>query len=99
MSAPPLVSGTNILAVELHQYDLSSSDASFDFALVGNPPDPAPRMTLVRFGPQMAVNWSGSGFWLEQATQVTGPWTPMTDTAPATVNISAAQQFFRLRKP
>ena len=30
-----LVSGTNILAVEIHQSDLTSSDISFDFELVG----------------------------------------------------------------
>ena len=99
LSAAPLVSGTNILAVELHQFDLGSSDASFDFALVGNPAPPAPRMNITRFGTQIAVNWSGSGYWLEEASHVIGPWTPVPDTAPATMNISAAQQFFRLRKP
>jgi hypothetical protein len=30
-----LVSGTNILAVEIHQSDLTSSDISFDFELIG----------------------------------------------------------------
>ena len=40
-----------------------------------------------------------AGFWLEQASQVTGPWTPVTDSAPATIDTSTAQQFFRLRKP
>lgn len=31
-----LVTGTNIVAVEIHQQSLSSSDLSFDFALTGN---------------------------------------------------------------
>lgn len=34
--ANTLVAGTNILAVEVHQRDASSSDLSFDFKLVGN---------------------------------------------------------------
>ncbi|MDH3247168.1 MAG: metallophosphoesterase, partial [Saprospiraceae bacterium] len=33
-----LVDGTNVLAVEVHQRSASSSDISFDFKLVGNPP-------------------------------------------------------------
>jgi hypothetical protein len=40
-----------------------------------------------------------SGLWLESPSQITGPWTPLTATTSATINISGAQQFFRLRKP
>ncbi|MBI5386525.1 MAG: immunoglobulin domain-containing protein [Verrucomicrobia bacterium] len=35
LSAASLVAGTNLLAVEIHQHDTGSSDASFDFALTG----------------------------------------------------------------
>ena len=35
LSPSALVSGTNIVAVEIHQSDLDSSDISFDFELVG----------------------------------------------------------------
>jgi len=36
LSSSLLVTGTNIIAVEIHQQSLSSSDLSFDFAFTGN---------------------------------------------------------------
>ena len=38
ISVSTLVTGTNIVAVEIHQQAASSSDLSFDFSLRGNPP-------------------------------------------------------------
>ncbi len=37
-SAPLLVAGTNVIAVEVHQYNASSSDVSFDLYLTGTQP-------------------------------------------------------------
>ncbi len=97
-SAGLLVSGTNLLAVEIHQYDPPSSDLSFDFSLTGNPAV-APRISVTRFGNQLALNWVGSGYLLEQADEVTGPWTPVADTSvPATIDLNDARKFYRLRK-
>jgi hypothetical protein len=95
LSASALVAGTNVVAVEIHQYDLGSSDISFDFALSGL----TAQLFATRFGDQLALHWSVTGYALEQADQVTGPWTFVTSQSPATVNLTASQRFFRLRKP
>jgi hypothetical protein len=94
-----LVNGTNVVAVEIHQFNLSSSDISFDFSLTGNP-SPAPaRLATARFGSELVLYWNASGYLLEQADEVTGPWTFLTADSPGTINPSAGQKFFRLRKP
>jgi hypothetical protein len=90
--------GTNVLAVEVHQQATDSSDLSFNFGLVGNPGS-SPRLGVVRFDNQLALYWESSGYTLEEADAVTGPWTRVTDISPATVNVTGAQRFFRLRKP
>ena len=101
LSTSLLVPGTNILAVEVHQYDLPSSDLSFDFSLTGNPLTAAttPRINTTQFGNQWMLDWTASGYLLEQADNVTGPWTPVSDmSVPATVDLNTARKFYRLRK-
>jgi len=95
----PLVAGTNVIAVEIHQFDLSSSDLSFDFSLTGNPQQPPPSIFITKFGAQLALHWLTSGYALEQADEVTGPWTFLTAESPATISFAEPQKFFRLRKP
>lgn len=62
-----LVTGSNTIAVEIHQQDTLSSDISFDFELIANPAD------LSNFGPDGSWNylddgsnqgttWYGTGF-------------------------------------
>ena len=98
LSASLLVPGTNLVTVEMHQFDLTSSDISFDFSLTGNPATTA-RIFTTKFGNQWALDWTASGFLLEQADDVTGPWTPLLDQAnPSTVEFSTARKFYRLRK-
>jgi hypothetical protein len=93
-----LVSGTNVVAVEIHQFDLGSSDLSFDFSLTGIGAS-ASSLSTLRFGGQLAILWSAPGFILEQADTVTGPWTFVSNEAPVTVDLSASQRFYRLRGP
>ena len=96
--AQVLTNGLNILAVEIHQESLGSSDLSFDLQLTGNP-STTPRIFTTQFGNQWALDWAASGFLLEQADDVTGPWTPLVDQAhPSTVEFSTARKFYRLRK-
>jgi hypothetical protein len=88
--------GTNVVAVEVHQYNATSSDLSFDFSLTGNP---LPRLTPQIFGNSLLINWSAQGYLLEQADNVTGPWTPVPSfDVPVTLNPNAARKFYRLRK-
>jgi hypothetical protein len=96
LSASLLLPGTNVVAVEIHQYDLGSSDLSFDFSLTGNS---APRVFAQPFGDDLLINWNAAGYLLEQADEVTGPWSAVPSfDVPATINPNAARKFFRLRK-
>ncbi|MBI5386524.1 MAG: hypothetical protein HZA90_17785 [Verrucomicrobia bacterium] len=45
--ATSLVAGTNVLAVEIHQHDSGSSDASFNFALTGLPTPTLPPVPVI----------------------------------------------------
>lgn len=98
LSSGLLSTGTNVVAVEIHQFDLGSSDLSFDFSLTGNPASPPPRLAFQRFGDELVLYWNAAGYGLEQADNVTGPWTFVTAESPATADTTAAQRFFRLRK-
>jgi hypothetical protein len=53
--------------------------------------------TGVSQGTNLVLNWSGT-YALESASQVTGPWTPITTNAgPLTINMTLApQMFYRL---
>jgi hypothetical protein len=93
-----LVDGTNVVAVEIHQYDLTSSDISFDFSLTGNPAS-TPRIAPLRFGSQLVLSWGATGYYLQQSDNVTGPWTFVTTESPATLDATTPQKFFRLQKP
>jgi hypothetical protein len=94
-----LVAGTNVIAVEIHQFDAGSSDASFDLSLTGNPAGPASnRLDVVRFGNELSLSWGGGGFVLESAPTVLGPWTFVSTEGSVTVE-TTGQRFFRLRRP
>ncbi|HTD65655.1 MAG TPA: hypothetical protein VK846_03880, partial [Candidatus Limnocylindria bacterium] len=96
LSAALLVPGTNVIAVEIHQFDLGSSDISFNFSLTGNS---APPIIVQPFGNDLLINWNAVGYLLEQADDVTGPWTLVPSLeVPATINPNAARKFYRLRK-
>jgi hypothetical protein len=96
ISAGLLVPGTNWVAVEVHQFNATSSDISFDFSLTGNS---APRVLMQPFGGDLLLNWSATDYALEHASDVTGPWTPVPSfDVPVTVSPSEARKFFRLKK-
>lgn len=94
LGAGPLQGGTNILAVEIHQQSLTSSDLSFDFELLGNP---APRLEFIRFGDRLLLYWSDPTFGLEQADSLPGTWTQVGLASPAPVSPSGTT-FYRLRR-
>ena len=67
------------------------------------PPAAAPELDIARSATGAAISWTGTGFVLQQAASVTGPWQNSTlpvDTTGGinTVNAEStgAQQFFRL---
>ena len=97
LSASPLITGMNVVAVEIHQFNSTSSDASFDFSLTGNP-HPQAQVFATLFGNQLALHWNATAYALEEADQVTGPWAFAANESPATVSITEPQRFFRLRR-
>lgn len=94
--------GTNVLALELHQTQ-GTSDAGFDLELIGSvsPPAPPPALTIERLlSPMLAVrlHWPGSGFILQHAAQVNGPYTNLpTAISPHSVAPADRSQFYRLK--
>jgi hypothetical protein len=89
-----LVAGTNMLAVEIHQQALSSSDCTFDFELLGNP---APRLEFLPFGDELLLYWNDVTFTLEKASSLPGTWTPVSGTSPIAVSPDSTT-FYRLRR-
>ena len=107
-----LTSGTNILAIEVHQNALTSSDLAMNFELTGNVAIPAlPALSLNSQPSALTLTWpaDASYFTVHSATNLTPPiiWTPLTNapvllgnewrvTLPAATN---GQRFFRLQTP
>jgi hypothetical protein len=101
LSVSGLVPGLNLLAVEIHQSDLNSSDISFDFELIGQPPASVVRLEIGRFlsefGDEAALYWRDSTYRLQQSSAVnSNSWSILPGTSPLPVNPSEAQQFYRL---
>ncbi len=80
-----LLSGTNVIAVEVHQSGTNSSDLSFDLELIAFPPGALPRLTMTRAGGQAALHWPAwaAGFALAYATNLAPPvaWRMATGAA------------------
>lgn len=93
-----LVPGTNIIAVEIHQSSVTSSDLSFDLRLEGVRP-PAPLLLRqVRIGRQLVLFWSEPDAVLEKAAALDGPWGAESTGNPQAFDLSGPQWFFRLKR-
>jgi len=93
-----LLTGTNVLAAEVHQSSAGSSDLVFDLQLTANLLPPPVELHQVRLGEELVLYWSDSSYGLERAPQLSGPWTPLPALNPQSVSLHGDQQFFRLRK-
>jgi hypothetical protein len=110
--APDLLSpGTNVLAVEIHQGALDSSDISFDLGLVATIAQPEPQLALIVADGQLRVVWPALAglFHLEETTSLAAPvvWSPASDPISnqsywnqvrTTNALPPGQRFFRLRR-
>ena len=103
-----LLTGDNVLAVEVHQFSPSSalnSDMAFGLQLTAAvqpllPAEPLPVLVLARQGTNLTLSWQGHGYALEFATNLSGAWFPMPNTAnPFNATAGDAARFFRLRRP
>lgn len=96
-SAACLQTGTNVVAVEIHQESVSSSDVSFDLTLEALP---RPVLQMHRFGDDHVIAWDGAGFVLEQTEELglSAVWSAVSEASPTSVQFDVSQRFFRLRK-
>ena len=89
-----LVAGQNILAIQLHQTSLTSSDIVLDCELLG----PPLRLELGKTGNQPVLYWFDAASTLEESTDLT-TWTPLpAGPSPYPFNTNIPKEFFRLKK-
>ena len=99
-----LVHGTNVLAVELHQNGLTSSDATFGFNMLAvvpawNPaPTRPPTLLAELVGGQVRISWSPNAGTLMQSTNVTVGWTPVTGAVNPYTTTPSGHLFYKLAK-
>jgi hypothetical protein len=102
-----LVSGDNVVAVEVHNATARGSDVTFGSALsYSHPYTPIPALRVLRSGNVVTIYWNGGGFTLQEADEL-GPATGWID-APGPVTSSPyffdaaapipPSRFYRLRQ-
>ncbi len=103
-----LNSGTNFLAVEVHQNSPTSTDVVFGCEMLGRltrtyspPADPVPHLRIQRQDEALRLEWNGGGYALQTAAQLAGPWTevqPDMSNPYLTAATNGATCFWRLIK-
>jgi Big-like domain-containing protein len=102
VSATRLVAGMNVLAVEIHQANATSTDLSFDLEL--SAALAPPRLNIARSGNSVLLSWPAYaiGFRLESTPDLRASWGPVS-TLPGQTSFlataTAESTFFRLAKP
>jgi len=100
--AANLLAGDNVLAAEVHNYNVGSPDITFGLAANYTVPYvPQPTLDLTSSEDSVTLSWSQGGFTLQQAESPAGPWGNVPGpvvSSPFTTNISNATLFFRLRR-
>ena len=106
-----LQAGTNVLAVEMHQGAVDSSDLSFNLELTARVAQPEPRLETALAGSILTVRWPvlAGAYRLEQCQDLRPPvaWRPFTNVVDldgtwsraVITNAPIGQRFFRLVTP
>ncbi len=104
-SPASLRQGDNVIAVELHQQNLGSSDLTMGLMLRAytlNQLCAAGSLSIVQAGPNVTVTWSG-GAVLQQSTDISSPanWSnvPGAPTSPYTTAANGSARFYRVVCP
>ena len=95
--ASMLINGTNVCAVEIHQDDANSSDISFMLKLIGNKTIPL-KVQLRKFRKNGVLDWDASNTILETTDDFAHPWRSIIVEPPVSIDFSAPQGYYRLRK-
>jgi hypothetical protein len=97
-----LVAGTNVLAVEVHQINSTSSDvvfgATIEALVLASEALPLPRLNATRTNAQLRLEWDLPAS-LEMADSPTGPWSSTThQMGVAVLPMTNTKAFFRLTR-
>ncbi len=96
-----LVTGDNVLAVEVHQASSDDGNIVFGAELTGGAEFPVPevaRLEIDRAEPDaVALRWTGAGLVLQSAPAVQGPWSDLATNSPQVTPATNAGAFYRLR--
>jgi hypothetical protein len=95
-----LMAGDNVLAVEVHQNSLTSSDITFGTELTVLQATPPSSLTISQSGGMVTLTWSGpGGSILQEAPTVTGTWsTSANQSQNQTFAAGGTMRFFRVRE-
>jgi len=100
-----LVTGTNVLAVEVHQQGSTSPDIIFGAELKAITPsvlltDHLPRLGILFTNGEVRLDWTVTGYVLEKSGAATGVWETVDGVVDNTFTTGAtnAARFFRLRQ-
>ena len=90
--------GANIIAVEVHQQTLTSSDVGFDLMIFSAAPGcPRPRIVYGPADGQATISWTGAGQ-LYSSPVATGPYSTLaSSTSPFTFSTTGTMRFFVVR--
>ena len=95
-----LVKGDNVMAVEVHNYQMNSHAVTFGSALTYSLSfSVAPTLTLTNYNGAPGLAWTRGGFTLQQAPSPAGPWTPAQGpivSSPYWFTNQTGTRFFRL---
>jgi hypothetical protein len=96
-----LVSGTNVLAVEVHQSSLTSADLTFgtEFGLLLTSPRPRLRIALSANGTEIVLTWNGSAVLERSGILRPAEWSEVEGAVSGHTVPLSGSKFFRLRDP
>ena len=100
--ADNLVTGDNVIAVEVHNYNLRSADITFGLTVIDAQRVLIPALLdSTRPGGQTTLSWTRGGFTLQQADSPVGPWIEVAGPvvmSPFDAPETGSMRFYRLRK-
>jgi hypothetical protein len=100
--ADHLVAGDNVLAVEVHNYNLRSADITFGVSVTDAQRLAVPAVLAISGADgTTTLSWTRGGFILQQAASAQGPWIDVPGpviSSPYTASATVEARYFRLRK-
>jgi hypothetical protein len=97
-----LVSGDNLLAVEVHNYNARSPDITFGLVVIdAQSVITPPQLSIDVTGGQTVLSWTRGGFVLQQALSPSGEWSDVPGPIVSSPYVSDGEgpgRYYRLRR-